>query len=354
MTDDLLRKRLRPLKITLPPIRWLRHLIPLFLIGVGVHILLPQLSDLRDALHTVEKMPHWLVFLALTAQIGVFGGNGYLLSSLAALFEERLAVVRGMLIILASNSLGLVAGMVGSSAAAYRWASASGVSGQVAALCGMLPILLNDLLLALISVVGLLHLLFIHQLTRLQAISFGSVLAVLGLLLSVSVWGMTHPDWLLSMLNWFGKRVAKLLKRPYAADSIENLVNELVDTWLIMRSGGWRGPVLGASLAVIFDMLTLYFLFVAAGYPINPGILLAGYGLPLLIGRVSFFPGGVGITEATMTAIYASLGIPGSVIVVVILGYRLISFWSPMLLGAPTAFYLQQVANDSHMSASAG
>lgn len=36
MPDDPLRKRLRPLKITFPTIRWLRHLVPLFLIGLGV------------------------------------------------------------------------------------------------------------------------------------------------------------------------------------------------------------------------------------------------------------------------------------------------------------------------------
>ena len=32
----------------------------------------------------------------------------------------------------------------------------------------------------------------------------------------------------------------------------------------------------------VFDMLTLYFLFVAAGHPVSPGVLLAGYGLPLI------------------------------------------------------------------------
>jgi uncharacterized protein (TIRG00374 family) len=57
---------------------------------------------------------------------------------------------------------------------------------------------------------------------------------------------------------------------------------------------------------------------------------------------VGFLPGGVGIVEATMTAIYVSMGVPNNVTVVVILGYRLISFWIPTLFGFPLALYLQQ------------
>lgn len=34
-----------------------------------------------------------------------------------------------------------------------------------------------------------------------------------------------------------------------------------------------------------------------------------------------------------MAGLYGALGVPGGVIVVVILGYRLISFWIPVCLG---------------------
>jgi uncharacterized membrane protein YbhN (UPF0104 family) len=43
-----------------------------------------------------------------------------------------------------------------------------------------------------------------------------------------------------------------------------------------------------------------------------------------------------------MVAIYTSLGIPGTISVVVILSYRLISFWIPSLLGFAVAAYLQK------------
>lgn len=96
-------------------------------------------------------------------------------------------------------------------------------------------------------------------------------------------------------------------------------------------------------------MFTMYFLFIAAGDAAPLGVLLAGYGLPQLLGKIAFIlPGGVGVVESSMAALFSQLGVaPGSA-VVVILGYRLISFWIPSLLGFPIAAYLQSGRKDHH------
>lgn len=93
-------------------------------------------------------------------------------------------------------------------------------------------------------------------------------------------------------------------------------------------------------------MFTLYWVFIAARHPVSLGVLLAGYGLPLLLGKAAFFlPGGVGIIEGTMAALYNGLGVPPGVTVVVILGYRVLSFWIPTLLGFPLVIYLQRTTH---------
>jgi uncharacterized protein (TIRG00374 family) len=60
------------------------------------------------------------------------------------------------------------------------------------------------------------------------------------------------------------------------------------------------------------------------------------------MGKISFLPGGLGIVEGTMTALYGGLGVPATVTVVVVIAYRLISFWIPTVLGFPIAAYLQR------------
>lgn len=63
--------------------------------------------------------------------------------------------------------------------------------------------------------------------------------------------------------------------------------------------------------------------------------------LPLLLGRASFLPGGIAVTEVAMAALFGGLGVPPSIAVVAVLTYRLISFWMPALAGIPISITLQ-------------
>jgi hypothetical protein len=54
---------------------------------------------------------------------------------------------------------------------------------------------------------------------------------------------------------------------------------------------------------------------------------LAGYARPVSLGWISVLPGGLGIIEATMIALYSGLGVPATVVVLVALSHRLLSFW---------------------------
>jgi hypothetical protein len=60
---------------------------------------------------------------------------------------------------------------------------------------------------------------------------------------------------------------------------------------------------------------------------------------------MTILPGGVGLVEGSMAALYTSLGVPHAVTVVVILSYRFLSFWLPSLLGFPLIPYLQHAAS---------
>ena len=101
-----------------------------------------------------------------------------------------------------------------------------------------------------------------------------------------------------------------------------------------------------ACLNTGFDMLSLYFIFLAAGNTIDPIVLITGYSVSFLLRIAAFFiPGGVGVVESGMVAIYFSMGIPTSLSVVVILVYRLFSFWLPSIIGFAVIEYLKRTAD---------
>jgi glycosyltransferase 2 family protein len=335
-----------------PARHWLRNLFTLLLAGLAVHLVLPQIATLEHSLQVVKDMTWWAVILAAAAQVVSNLGSGVLLQAIAAITGDRLSVIRSTLITLASNSVGLVAGgTVGGGAATYRWVLGSGVGPEGALLALWLPGLVYDGVLLLVTLLGLIYLFVVHRLATAQALSFGLILLLLCLLAVAIGWGTHRRPQLVRLVTRLAGRWASLRRRRYDPAPTQASLARLFDGWDRLGHGGWRGPVVGAAINTGFDMLTLYAVFVAAGHRVSPEVLLAGYGLPLLLGKVPLLPGGVGIVESSMAALYTSLGVPKEVAVVVVLVYRLLSFWAPSLAGFSFVPYLQRVAVGSESEA---
>ena len=161
---------LRPARIPPVTIHILRFLVLIITVGFGLHLLLPQIAGLEKSVDSVRALPPALVALAALMQVGNYGGTGLMMYSLAALVGSRLSVIRGTIISVAGASVGLVAGgTVGNSAVTYRWVRGSGTRRLGAALCATIPLLLIHLMLLLVSVIGLVSLFFIGELTAVVA-----------------------------------------------------------------------------------------------------------------------------------------------------------------------------------------
>ena len=339
--------------IEVPPLhmRVLRYLTMLILLGLAVHLILPQIVSLGHSVNVLTHMTWWLVAAAVAAQLISYLGGSYMVSAMVAMIGHKISLARAMLITLSSNSVGLlVGGVVGSSASAYRWFRQGDLDAKSASLASTLPAIFNNVLLIVLAVFGLAHLLFMHQLTEFEKMGFAVLLVIDAFVLVVIIWSISYPALLVRLLDRLLARRDKLRRRPHNPHGAQEFVDQMQNTWMALRLGGWRGPSLGALLNTGFDLLTLYFLFWAAGYQISFGMLLTGYGVPLLLGKVSFLPGGVGIVEATMVAMYAGLGVPVSTATVVVLAYRILSFRLPTVLGFASIPVLERVVRGTAAS----
>jgi glycosyltransferase 2 family protein len=323
-------------------IRVWRYLIPLLLLGLAVHLMLPQLTTLERMSQVIKHMILWAVAIALAVQVLSYLGNGYLLKAIVALVGQVMTILSSTLIVTAAASIGLVAGgLFGTAAATYRWVHSRGVSTEGAILAGWLPTMFNNIALILVSFVGMLYLLIIHRLPIWLGISFCIIMTIFSLIIGLFIWGIHNRLKITRLLIWIANFWASFRHRPFDPSRINVTMKQLFGAYEVLKVGGWRGPSLGAFLNIAFDMLTLYFLFIAAGHTVGPGVLLLGYGLPQLLGKVTFLPGGVGIVEGSMAAMYDSLGVPDPISVTVILSYRVISFWMPTAIGFLIIPYLK-------------
>jgi glycosyltransferase 2 family protein len=316
----------------------------LVVLGVAFYLILPQIATLENSLQVLKSMSWWAVGLAFISQIASYLGSGFLLQSILAIAHQKVSLWLNTLIVLGSYSIGMVAGgLIGSSAAIYRWTSGGKGSMEGATLASVFLPQFNTIILLLLSIFGLAHLILVHSLTQAQLIGFGATMLILVLIIGGAALVVRFRNQAIKYIIWFASRVTRLQRKSFDPNTTRQEANDLFGAWDALWKGAWQRPFIGALLNAAFDMLTLYFMFVAAGEYVSPGVLLAGYGLPLLLGKVAFIlPGGVGVVESSMAVLYNGLGVPPATTVVVVLGYRLISFWIPSLAGFPIAAYLQR------------
>jgi len=327
-----------------------KKLFVLVILGVAVYLILPQITALENSWQVLTSMYLWAVGLAFIAQVLSYLGSGILLQSILAIAHQKVSLWLNTLIVFGSTSIGLIAGgTIGSSAAIYHWTSGGkdslppGGSMEGATLASIFLPLFNNIILVLVSIFGLVYLIVVHSLTQNQLIGFGATLLILGLIIGGAALAVRFRIQATKAVIWISSHVARLRRKPFNSNGTQREMSELFDAWDTLWQGAWLRLAEGAFLNVAFDMLTLYLLFVAAGANVSLGVLLAGYAIPQLLGKVAFIiPGGVGVVESSMVALYTVLGIHQPMATVVVLSYRLISFWIPSLIGFPIAAYLQE------------
>jgi len=319
-----------------------RFIIILIVLGLAVNLLLPQISNFTEAWSVVKTMTWWAVGLAALSIIFSYLSYGYCIHAIVASRKQQLSVPKSTLIVMSATSVGLVAGgWVTLAGSIFSSVKRETEDNGTATITGLLPSMLLNMSIALIAVVGLVYLGIIGQLTNGQLVQYLIFLFLLMLITFGSLLVMVFPKFTYKVINWALWHWNKILKKPYDPQKTRDMLDNLIFSWKEMGRGNWKKPLLGAFGYTIFDLLSMYLIFIAAGYNIKLGVLFASYGLPYLLAKIAFiFPGGIGVVEATMAAIQTSLGVPSEISVVVILVYRLFSFWAPTLLGFAAMGYL--------------
>jgi uncharacterized protein (TIRG00374 family) len=97
-----------------------------------------------------------------------------------------------------------------------------------------------------------------------------------------------------------------------------------------------RKAVVWAAANWVFDAASLWAFVAAFGTYMNPIYLFVAYGVGNVLAAIPLTPGGVGLVEAAVPALLAGFGLrhPEGVAYIAVIGWRLVSFWLPIPIGA--------------------
>lgn len=85
------------------------------------------------------------------------------------------------------------------------------------------------------------------------------------------------------------------------------------------------GPLLWAFMANLWEVMTIFVVYLAFGHVVNIGAIILAYAVANTAGFVSVLPGGIGIYEGLMTLVLSATGVPSRISLPVTVMYRVVN-----------------------------
>lgn len=147
-----------------------------------------------------------------------------------------------------------------------------------------------------------------------------------------------------NFFTFLAKAINRLIQvvRPKNPETINiemarKMFMDLHENYLLLKENyrKLKRPMLHVTVANIGELATLYSVFLAFGESVNPGALIIAYAVANFAGLISVLPGGIGIYEGLMVAIFATAGVSPAVSIPAIVMYRILT----MLIQLPVGYY---------------
>lgn len=193
----------------------------------------------------------------------------------------------------------------------------------------------------ILLIIGLLMLAIDGRASGLLILVAGSLvtLSLIGTFLFAYIIGSKSRinDFLLFLTKAINKLVHIISRRPetISLSRAQRAFSELHENYRQIRSNfsDLYRPLGYALFANLAEVMTIYVVYLAFGYWVNPGAIIIAYAVANFAGFISVLPGGVGIYEFLMTAILTAGGVPASLSIPVTVMYRVLNMTIQLIPG---------------------
>lgn len=318
---------------------WLRYTLTVISAGVLAFLFWPLVGEVRGAAELLRtaRWP-WLGAAALL-EIGGYACLAALNQGLLRPFPGRIGLGRMMAVLPAIAFIEVAVPSAGASGVVLRGRllGQRGYSPEVSTFTLALENLYQLGVRSVILLAGIWFLLAHGELSVRQlvglALALGLTLGLLG-----GLWGLIREPAraearLVPLLRVWNALAHRVQRPPQSIELLRPRLHAFYHGLAQLRQMplGWFGFATAGHVA--FDIAALGACFMAFAHPLDPGTLLTGYSLTLLVSGLAALPGGLVLTEASLAVIFNRLSVPGEVALAAALVYRLIAFWLLRLIG---------------------
>ncbi len=318
--------------------RWVKIVIVIF-IAVAV---LVSVSDIRKIIRLSARLDPYFLGLSLSAAFVSYLLIGLSLKKILELMHIRLPFLEIFTISWISTSINYVlsTGGVGGFTARVYLLKKKGVSYSDTIVVSIIHTFIMNVILMLFVLIGFATLIAHKQMGTYNFI-VSSLLIFVALYMTYLAFKSVvnrkfRENWIDRIARWTNKLHSFLSSKAgtlIEAGELKSFKAEFNQGMELMglKRGELKAPVLYILLDWIGCLLTLYFCFLAIHYFIHPEVLVVGFAVGLFASILSLIPGGLGVMEGSMAAVYYSLMVPVEEAIVAVILYRLVYYIFPFL-----------------------
>ena len=311
------------------------------LVGLALLVALMVFADGRELLQVASSIPAYGFALPLLFSFLSYAAMARSYQGIADLAGKHLPFLVWLRITFVSNTVNYVVTTAGLSGFAVRMylLSQYGVESGRAVLISLIQTFLTNVTLLVFILAGFVSLLARQQLTGTPLAIASVCLVVFAGFLVYGVVLLLHRRLRRLTLFWMGSTTHRMLRRFAPART-----PQLVRFWrfqhrldrgiqfLLSRPVAMLGPTAWITFDWVLTCGVLWAAFLAVSHPLSPGLVMVGFGVGLFFSLVSFVPGGLGIMEGSMAAVFVSLGVPFEKAIVAILIFRVSYHLIPLIV----------------------
>ena len=328
----------------------LKSIIIFILVAIGIYFLIPKIVGAQEALKLILQVKKIYLILAIIFEFISYIGAAWLLGIILSRLQYNIHFWdRFRISSIAAFAIHFFpVGTFGEGATDYYFLRKRKVEAGSILIMWALRIIMTYVAFLMIFLLGLVlvptapHLPFSPKLVSL--ILFG--ILVLGV--SYMIYLYRHKEKF--RVAWgkflrFADFFASKIRRRQISKEKEAELFEDIYRGIGLFGKKKRSTIFAIIAGLIYwlgDITCFYFVFLSFGYKIYWGILIFGYGVASLVGMISFIPGGLGVTEASLALMYSGLGVPSNLALMSILVFRLFSFWIWIPIGLYSYVSLSQ------------
>ncbi|MFZ1522607.1 MAG: lysylphosphatidylglycerol synthase transmembrane domain-containing protein [Candidatus Saccharimonadales bacterium] len=334
------------------------NLVTLLLLGATIYSLR---SNILETLRNIKNADYFILAIIPFLQYWNYRSTGNLYRSIYKIFGVDISQNQSLKLALELNFVGFVLPTAGVSVISYlavrmREKAKASISTSVITT----KIMIQNLSFVIFLFGGLFvlsaygkasNLLILVSSSLSLMILFGGAIFIY--IISSKARIRSSTKWLIDLVNLFFtklKQAKNNLAAKLSSKKVEKKVNDVLDSekivtrlstvhdnYLILKRSRrhLKKPFIYGLLANLTELATIYLVFAAIGYIVNPGAIIISYAVASFSGIFSIMPGGVGIYEGLMVAVMVSAGVPAGVSLSGIVMYRIIN----TALSLPAGYY---------------